>query len=39
VVLGVTTGGGAHTSKEYIDIPPIEKGLTHLVDVVTQIAQ
>lgn len=39
VVLGVTTGGGAHTSMEYIDILPIEKGLTHLVDVVTQMAQ
>lgn len=39
VVLGVTTGGGAHTSKEYIDIPPIEKGLTHLVEVVTRMAQ
>ena len=39
VVLGVTTGGGAHTSREYIDIPPIEKGLTHLVDVVTRLAQ
>lgn len=39
VVLGVTTGGGAHTSKEFIDIPPIEKGLTHLVDMVTRMAQ
>ena len=39
VVLGVTTGGGAHTSKEYIDIPPIENGMTHLVDVVTRMAQ
>lgn len=39
VVLGVTTGGGAHTSKEYIDIPPIEKGWIHIVDVVTRMAQ
>jgi acetylornithine deacetylase/succinyl-diaminopimelate desuccinylase-like protein len=39
VVLGITTGGGAHTSKEYIDIPPIEKGWTHLVDVITRMAQ
>lgn len=39
VVLGVTTGGGAHTLKEYINVPPIEKGLIHLVDVVTRMAQ
>jgi acetylornithine deacetylase/succinyl-diaminopimelate desuccinylase-like protein len=39
VVLGATTGGGAHTSKEYIDIPPIEKGLIHLVEVVTRMTQ
>ena len=39
VVLGVTTGGGAHTLKEYIDILPIENGITHLVDVVTRLAQ
>ena len=30
LVLGVTTGGGAHTVQEYIDIPPIEKGLAQL---------
>jgi acetylornithine deacetylase/succinyl-diaminopimelate desuccinylase-like protein len=39
VVLGVTTGGGAHTSREYIDIAPIEGGVTHLVDVVTRMAK
>lgn len=39
VVLGVTTGGGAHTLKEYIDILSIENGITHLVDVVTRLAQ
>jgi di/tripeptidase len=39
VVLGVTIGGGAHTSKEYIDIAPIKRGLIHLVDVVTRMAQ
>ena len=39
VVLGVTTGGGAHTTNEYIDLPPIEKGMAQLVDVVTRLAQ
>ncbi len=37
-VLGVTTGGGAHTLNEFINLPPIEKGMDHLVDVVTQLA-
>lgn len=31
IVLGVTTGGGAHTAHEYIDIAPVEKGLEQLV--------
>ena len=39
VVLGVTTGGGAHTMAEYIDLPPLEKGLAQLVDVVTKRTQ
>jgi hypothetical protein len=39
VVLGVTTGGGAHTMHEFIDIPPIEKGITHLVDFVIQVSK
>jgi acetylornithine deacetylase/succinyl-diaminopimelate desuccinylase-like protein len=25
--LGITTGGGAHTTQEYIDIEPIEQGM------------
>jgi acetylornithine deacetylase/succinyl-diaminopimelate desuccinylase-like protein len=25
--MGITTGGGAHTVNEYIDIEPIERGL------------
>lgn len=32
--LGLTTGGGAHTAKEYIDLPPLEKGLQHVVSMV-----
>ena len=31
LVLGVTTGGGAHTTGEYIDVEPIEKGMEQLV--------
>ncbi len=31
LVLGVTTGGGAHTVQEYIDVPPIAKGMSQLV--------
>jgi tripeptide aminopeptidase len=34
LVLGVTTGGGAHTVQEYIDIPPIENGMEQLVQFV-----
>ena len=30
VVMGITTGGGAHTLNEYIDTGPIEKGLESL---------
>jgi tripeptide aminopeptidase len=31
VVMGISTGGGAHTLHEYIDIDPIRKGLDALV--------
>jgi acetylornithine deacetylase/succinyl-diaminopimelate desuccinylase-like protein len=31
VVMGITTGGGAHTLNEYIDIDPMRKGLDALV--------
>jgi acetylornithine deacetylase/succinyl-diaminopimelate desuccinylase-like protein len=31
LVLGVTTGGGAHTMNEYIDVEPIKKGMEQLV--------
>ncbi len=31
VVLGITTGGGAHTLHEYIDIAPIRKGMEQVV--------
>jgi acetylornithine deacetylase/succinyl-diaminopimelate desuccinylase-like protein len=31
LVLGITTGGGAHTPQEYIDVEPVEKGMDQLV--------
>ena len=31
VVLGVTTGSGAHTVHEYIEVGPVEKGMEQLV--------
>jgi tripeptide aminopeptidase len=36
-VLGVTTGGGAHTKDEYIDVPPIMKGMEQLVCFVSRV--
>lgn len=36
VVLGVTTGGGAHTRKEFILTEPIEQGMNHLVCFVSR---
>lgn len=36
VVLGVTTGGGAHTEREFIDIDPIRQGMEQLVSFVTR---
>ncbi len=34
ICLGLTTGGGAHTVNEYINIPPLTQGLQQLVLVV-----
>jgi acetylornithine deacetylase/succinyl-diaminopimelate desuccinylase-like protein len=31
LVMGITTGGGAHTTHEYIDLEPIEKGMDSVV--------
>jgi len=31
VVMGITTGGGAHTTNEYVDIEPVGKGVNGLV--------
>ncbi len=37
LVLGVTTGGGAHTVHEYIDLPPVETGMEQLVRFVERV--
>jgi acetylornithine deacetylase/succinyl-diaminopimelate desuccinylase-like protein len=37
ICVGLTTGGGAHTLGEYIDIKPITQGLGILVDLVPKI--
>lgn len=39
VVMGVTTGGGAHTLGEYIDVEPIEKGTESLVRFVERVGR
>jgi len=37
IVLGITTGGGAHTIHEYINTAPIEKGMEQLVRFVEAV--
>jgi tripeptide aminopeptidase len=37
IVLGVTTGGGAHTIHEYINTGPIAQGIEQLVRFVTRV--
>ena len=37
IVLGVTTGGGAHTTQEYINTEPVEKGVDQLVRFVDRV--
>ena len=37
LVMGVTTGGGAHTINEYIDTQPVEKGMQSLVKFIGQV--
>ncbi len=39
VVMGITTGGGAHTTHEYIDLDPIEKGMDSLVRFVERVGE
>jgi acetylornithine deacetylase/succinyl-diaminopimelate desuccinylase-like protein len=37
IVLGVSTGGGAHTVHEYIDTPPVEQGMEQLSEFVSRV--
>lgn len=37
LVLGVTTGGGAHTNEEFIDLDPITRGMEQLVQYVIRV--
>lgn len=37
LVLGVTTGGGAHTKDEYINLEPMAKGMEQLVNFVRSV--
>lgn len=39
VVMGITTGGGAHTLGEYVDVEPIEKGMESLLRFVARIEE
>lgn len=39
VVMGITTGGGAHTTNEYIDIEPIERGLNSVARFVERAGE
>lgn len=39
VVMGITTGGGAHTVDEYIDIEPVERGLNAVVRFVERVSE
>jgi len=39
VVMGITTGGGAHTLQEYIDADPVEKGMDALVRFVELVGE
>jgi tripeptide aminopeptidase len=39
VVMGITTGGGAHTTNEYMDIEPMERGLASVVRFVERAGE
>jgi acetylornithine deacetylase/succinyl-diaminopimelate desuccinylase-like protein len=39
LVIGITTGAGAHTPREYIDIPPLKKGMQQLVRFVERVLE
>ena len=37
IVLGISTGGSAHTVHEYIDTPPVQQGMEQLVGFVSKV--
>ena len=37
VVLGVTTGGGAHTLNEYVNVEPVPRGMASLTNFVSEV--
>ena len=37
IVLGVTTGAGAHTLNEYIEVEPVLRGMDQLADFVSKV--
>jgi tripeptide aminopeptidase len=37
VVMGVTTGGGAHTLGEFLDVEPVARGMETLTEFVTRV--
>jgi tripeptide aminopeptidase len=37
IVMGITTGAGAHTAQEYIDTPPVSKGLQQVFCFVARL--
>jgi acetylornithine deacetylase/succinyl-diaminopimelate desuccinylase-like protein len=37
IVLGITTGSGAHTQHEYIDTAPVDKGMRQIANFVTRL--
>jgi acetylornithine deacetylase/succinyl-diaminopimelate desuccinylase-like protein len=39
ICMGLTTGGGSHTTSEFVDIKPIGQGLQILVDLVRVVLQ
>jgi len=39
VVMGISTGGGAHTLQEYINVEPVEKGMNGVVKFVELVGE
>lgn len=39
IVMGISTGGGAHTVDEYIDLEPISRGVSAVIDFVERVGE